>query len=81
MSGRFDFDNLMFSQTDCDELGLGHDVENAFLGYDFKGTLVRFCPRPWCGQPFEYVQLDDLEKDEWDNLMEIIRNMSSYEPE
>lgn len=63
---------LLFNGSPCDSVG--HDLENALPAYDFKGTLMKICPRPVCQQVIQVTHIDDLDAEEWEALQEIIQH-------
>lgn len=69
---------MMFQNSNCDNVDIGHDKENAFLVYDFKGLVSKVCPRPWCMEPFEVIPVDDLTREQFDELMKVIQEVSEY---
>ncbi len=74
------FDNgIMFKGSNCEIDGIGHDEENAMVAYDFMGTIIHVCPRPWCNEIIGVTRVDDLSRDEYDELMNTIRSLSNYD--
>jgi len=67
-------DGMMFAGSNCDNIG--HDEEDAIIGYDFKGMVAKVCPRPWCMEVIQYIAVDDLSGEEFDELMMVIEGVS-----
>ena len=63
---------LLFNGSPCDSVG--HDFENALPAYDFKGTLMKICPRPACQQVIQVTRVDDLDSEEWETFQEILHH-------
>lgn len=67
-------EGMMFVGSNCDNVG--HDEDNAIVGYDFKGMVAKVCPRPWCMEVIEYIAVDDLTREEFDELIAVIDEVS-----
>lgn len=74
-------EGIMFFGSNCLNEGVGHDEENAIIGYDFNGTVAKICPRPWCMEVINTVAVDDLSRAEFDELTMAIQGASEYEDE
>ncbi len=74
-------EGVMFTGSNCGNEGVGHDLENAIIAYDFKGQIARICARPWCLQVIDTIAVDDLTREEFDELTELIQGVSEYEDE
>ncbi len=74
------FENgIMFKGSNCEIDGIGHDIENAVIAYDFMGTVLHVCPRPWCMEVIDVVRVDDLTRKEYDELMNTIEYLSNHD--
>lgn len=74
-------DGMVFAGSNCNIDGIGHDTNNPIIGYDFKGTVAKICPRPWCMEIMDEVAVDDLSREEFDELRMVIKGVSEYRDE
>lgn len=69
-------EGIMISGSNCEIDGIGHAETNVILAYDFKGTIARICPRPWCREVINTVAVDDLTSTEYDDFMALLHSLS-----
>jgi len=80
MNENISFKNgVMFSQNPCDIPGIGHDLENLMTGYDLQGTVAKICPRPFCQEIIYHVAVDDLSRESFDELQEVLKTIAAKE--
>jgi len=74
---KIDFSHGMsFPVSPCEVPEIGHSATHPEISYDFKGVVSFICSRPFCDHTFKTVYVDDLDRDEYDQLAEVLKRIT-----